>query len=314
MHHQLADELAHSTTLAEENHALRSAPLLPLPRPGGLIAWARSPAGLPSPLPSLDSRRTRSSGGFVDHLGWQVGLLPAERLAVDLAARGVTYRHGVGYALHGDRLDRTRAAHLLAGALDDAAGALPDPYLWTLRTEPDASLDEKVDAKVLTMEAHHAGLVPDGMTTVEFYHLVLRSGFASATVATGAASATPQQIAEDTPETLRERQQIRRALRHTANDLRTSRAAQAGALALVAPYLPDGLPVADTAAADAFLARFDAEPAILRSALGASYDDAGSPGNLTRSALFTLAVERWGRAVKSSGHFTYRPARSVTFA
>lgn len=46
----------------------------------------------------------------------------------------------------------------------------------------------------------------------------------------------------------------------------------------------------------------------------AAYGTVGSRGNVTRSALFALAAERWGRAVKSSGHFTYGRARRVTFA
>lgn len=107
---------------------------------------------------------------------------------------------------------------------------------------------------------------------------------------------------------------MRWSLGYTADDLRTSRAAQRGALDWVAPFLPDGVAVADTAAAGAFLARFDRERAVRRPALAAAYEAEGCPGGLSRSALSALAAERWGRAVKSSGHFTYRPLPAVSLA
>lgn len=301
MDHHADDELMVSIQLVNQGRADRGALPIPLPHPGGLVAWAHDPIATPNPLPPIEGRRTRS-------LGWPVGLLPVRHLAADLSARGLTYRQAVGFAINGDKVHPLRAAHLLADVLEDAAEVLPDPLLATLRVDTEPTVEERVDARLLALDAQSAGLIPDGVTPGEYERWLLPRGYAPHTLAALRDAATPAHVAEDTLETVAERRQIRFALRHTATDLRTSRAAQRSAMALIAAYLPDGNPALDAGAATDFLAHYDSEPTVRRSALVAAYEAAGAPGSLTRAGLLHLATERWRRPVKSSGHFTYRPS------
>lgn len=82
-----------------------------------LLAWASSAYSTPSPLPARSDRR-KGSGA------WPLGLLPHALLAADLADRGVTYRDGIGYALHDNRVDAVVVGRLAADVLGDAADHL----------------------------------------------------------------------------------------------------------------------------------------------------------------------------------------------
>ncbi|SEJ45242.1 hypothetical protein [Demequina mangrovi] len=98
-------------------------PALLTAAPGGLAAWCLAPEPDASPLPALARRIERR--GF--STAWPVGLLAPEPLAADLAARGLTYRHGLGYAIHGSPVEPSQAARLAAEILDDAAEILAAP-------------------------------------------------------------------------------------------------------------------------------------------------------------------------------------------
>lgn len=105
----------------------------------------------------------------------------------------------------------------------------------------------------------------------------------------------------------------RRALRDTARELRNSSGARRAVLGLVRPHLDrtrEAAPGCDRDAASAWLARFDADPAIRRADLGRAYGADGRPGDLSARALYVLAAERWSPPVHVRGYPTFRPRNS----
>ena len=283
----------------------------PVPHPGGLLAWADAPTSGPCPLPPQDARRTRRGTDGPDRLGWPVGLLPGTLLGADLTARGLTFARGSGYVLDGERISTDQAARLVADVLDDAAFLLPDPRLAALREIRDTLAQDSRDARLLACDDDERGEVPDGVDFLTWQRLRDTSGPMRASTALALASATDADRAEDTPETAAERVALRHALRATAQEIRVSAAARRGVLDLVRPYLSPATRTADATAAAAFLARFDAEPTLRRSALVPAYLAAGSPGALTKTGLLALAEDRWGAATRLHGHVIHRPARAA---
>lgn len=100
------------------------------------------------------------------------------------------------------------------------------------------------------------------------------------------------------------------ALRLTAADVMAAPGRRRNVASLLALELPAPVSEAtDRAAALRWLAALDHLAEIRRPELARRYAEAGAPGHLPASDLRALAAERWGRPVKSSGNWTYRPAR-----
>ncbi|WP_225753970.1 hypothetical protein [Actinotalea sp. Marseille-Q4924] len=283
----------------------------PVPHPGGLLAWADTPTSGPGPLPPLETRRTRRGTHGPDHLGWPVGLLPGALIAADLTARGLAFARGAGYTLHGDRISVDQAARMVADVLDAAAFLLPDPRLAALRQIRAVLGEESMAARLRACDDGDRGEIPDGVEFLTWARALDTSGPMRAATALALADATDADRAEDTRETAAERVALRHALRATAQEIRVSAAARRGVVDLVRPHLRPATRPVDATAADAFLARFDAETTLRRSALAPAYAEAGSPGALTKTALLAAADARWGTPARLHGHVTYRPARTV---
>lgn len=86
-----------------------------------LRAYGADPISIHSPLPRQSDRRRRPNGDPTD---WPVGLLPHAAIAADLAADGVTFQRGTGYAVHGEPVEATAVALLVADLLEDVARGL----------------------------------------------------------------------------------------------------------------------------------------------------------------------------------------------
>lgn len=256
-----------------------------------LLDFCAVPSG-PSILPAPASRRKS--------LAFPVGLLPFPAIAEDLARRGLAYLNGSGYLLSGDRLDASEAARLAAVVLEEASLLLPEPRTATLKAHRD-----KISSDTPLDRARAAEAAPEGFERLasELAATGSRALLAGLDVALAEAHAD-----DDAPDFTAERF----ALKATADDLRTSSAAQRALLSGVRPHLPAPESVSpDAASAAAFLAALDARPTLRRSELAFLYSEAGSPGALPPAELRRLAEERWGMAIKSSGHYTYRPALAV---
>ncbi|WP_062465809.1 hypothetical protein [Demequina maris] len=331
-----------STPLADvlaDARARLDLPALPIAAPGGLVAWCLDADLDASPLPPLADRIQRRTGPRP----WRVGHMPAEPLAADLAARGLTYRHGLGSAVHGEPVEPSQAARLLADVLDDAAAALgalsktraalsDQAAEIALVAEYEIEIAESSGESLPTSwldTARAAGRedlaaagtsasLRDWLALLD-WATPLERALAAALRARGddlpldpardARLAEAGLVPDGPPTTRGDRLDWHAdALRATALDLRASRAAQGAALALVRPYLPDGRPVVDEDAVAAFLATFDDAEAIARPDLGRAYVDAGAPGGLDVLPLYALAAERWGAPVKRRGTITFRPA------
>ena len=285
---------------------------IPSPIPGALSAWADAPTAAPSPLPPLDARRARRGAyGMTDLGGWPVGLLPAEEIAADLAAAGLAFERGVGYSLDGEHLATDEAARAVADVLDAAAALLPDPRLAALRAMLADYEADFLDLIALADYEEADGTLPgDGrLPAAEWVRMTDWTAPTREALRLALRSASPADRAEDTPAVAAERVALRQALTATAREIRTSAAARRAALDLVRPHLTRARRAADPSAAEAFFARFDAEPAVRRSSLVAAYSEAGAPGDLSPVALRAAAEARWGAPTKRRGHFTYRPRR-----
>lgn len=207
--------------------------------PQGLLAYAASPDTIPSPLPPLDSREQVPGGapGVTFPGAWPAASLGSPALALDLIARGITYRpprarQRPGYFLHGAPVERLVAARVALDVISDAAALL--------------------DTNGRPVEAF--------------------------------------------------------ALRDTLAALRKSSPAEGNLMRHLRTYLPEP----SASAVDDFLAAHDSYDRIRRSELGDAYLAAGSPGDLTTTALYARARERWAPPVRLSGVFHFRPARALT--
>lgn len=294
----ITDDLHLADVLAKARVRL-DLPALPAAAPGGLIAWAIAPDLDANPLPSLDERR-ESRGAS---LGWPIGRLPAAPLVADLAARGLTFRRGLGYAVHGDPIEPQQAARLLADVLDDAASALPERPLAHVGEALALLAEEEYEIRCRVADKHADRTAFDAALAREDWTRPLREALDAF-----GDSRRPLPSWDADREAARTLNSMRHALTHTARDLHVSRGARTAALDLVRPHLPDGRPEVDEDAVAAFLAAYDRAEAVRRSDLGRAYVDAGAPGGLDMLPLYALASERWGAPVKRRGHITFRPA------
>ncbi|MFD1504435.1 hypothetical protein FE374_05135 [Georgenia yuyongxinii] len=206
--------------------------------------------------------------------GWLVRDLPAEEIAAELGADyGVTYRNGSGYTRRGERVTADAVALDVAEMLRRLADDT-DPAVVDYRLT--VLTDEITDAEPADIPA------------------LVR-----------------ERDRLDRLANLPDAEEIAKALRETAADLRGSGRARASLMGNVRNYLPSGAPARTDADAAAWLARFDLDAWLRRSDLTTHYRDAGSPGDVPETVLRALAAARWGSPVKVRGHFGYRPARAT---
>lgn len=83
-----------------------------------LVSWAMNPRGAPAPI-SFDTPSWSAT-----HLAYNLRYVRPEALAPDLRDRGLSYRLGVGYLQHGQRIDRHRFADAIAEVFGAASVAL----------------------------------------------------------------------------------------------------------------------------------------------------------------------------------------------
>ena len=99
---------------------------------------ARDP--LPSPCPARAARPPARAPGLAPSVS-----CPGKALAADLAARGVTFRRGVGFEINGQRSDSMSVALLVAEILEDAANVLPDAMLADARASLAALREQEIE-------------------------------------------------------------------------------------------------------------------------------------------------------------------------
>lgn len=322
-----------STRLAEERLPVPPRPL-PL-TPGGLLAWADSttwtdlrptytePASATCPLPPVAQREHRGAMRGA----WYVGDVPAEAIAHDLTAAGVTFAPGVGYARQGERLDAEDVARLAARVLDETADRLPEPPAL-VEAEADAcalaeatAYADAYDRVVETWEAEASALVGGeayysgepvsldfGASVIVYVNADAAAhalnwtrpsrGLVAALVATAPAD----------PDVVNAHAALLDTLHTTAATIRRSAPARRALLARLRPLLSaPSTPRADLDAASAFLAAYDDENRVSRPALVRAYAAAGRPGDLDDNGVRALAAARWGDVVKVRGTDHYRP-------
>lgn len=262
----------------------------------------------PTILPPLSERRPDGS--------WPIAAMPLEQIAEDLARAGVCYEPGA-WSIEGTwKIDEYDVAAMVARVLRHAGDAVHHPIppskvfalarvraddVW--RDTHDAALALLPDAESDVYQLAEKIASPELQRALLAFRAEMRGdpayiGLLALDAAHAEASADEARV------------DLARALRRTADSLSSPRARRELTRALAERLPAPEYPVPALDVVDDFLAQFDVERHVRRSAVVAAYVAADRPGGMDDTALRARATDRWGAVVKVQGHLSYRPAAS----